>query len=59
MWPHLDPLVWADAAQSDGRLGSVQQNLEHGAFGVLAGTNTNGDHPAGAILTCPTDGQRS
>lgn len=57
--PHLDPLVRADAAHSDGRLRSVQQNLELGTFGVLAGTNANGDHPAGAVLTCTTHKSRS
>lgn len=57
-WPHLDPLVWADAAQGDGCLRSVQQNFELGAFGVLAGTNTNGDHPVGAIFTCSNREER-
>lgn len=53
--PHLDPLVWADVVERDAGLRSVQQNLELGAGGILAGTDTYRDHPAGAVLTCPTD----
>lgn len=48
---HLDPLFGANGAQGDGGLGSVQQNLELVACRVLAGTNANGDHPVGAVLT--------
>lgn len=56
MGAHLDPLVRADGAHSDGDLRSVQQNLELGTFGIFAGTNADGDHPAGTLLTWQTRG---
>lgn len=52
---HLDPLVGLDVMDGDSGLWNFQQNLEFSATGILTRTDTDGDHPTGAVFTWEID----